>query len=359
VPEFNFLKRNRTASLSRNKDTDENLRIPPQTESVSEALHPDEGRPSIVSLERGGTAEFAPAAVQSTSDTEESSFPSSIDTYTHSRSDDNSLVLSIESATSSDSGRKKVKKIFSQRFVATIILICAFITVFWQLRIFSRMNDLYIKLERGTSVATTALSRTHESGTKAILPMVQRYTDSLRDWNFYLQLSSWKKLKDAERVAQDYRDRGITIKVQCIYLQVKRATVYRVRCGPFPTRNATNTFKTSNTAILPSDAFVDSIRAEQDPAGVRSVETLTLPTSGFGIPISSFDQSLSAKKRALELAEQYAVPVFINVQQIHMTSWYRVFIGPFQSRNDAQRQAKFLTTFLKNEMREIDLNREK
>ncbi len=360
MPDFNFSKDRKKTSLPQNKETENSAhdqsdkqaaRVPAGSDSKETALQrlrmqQDDAQPDGEILHTEPCIHTTPAST-------------TFDAMTTSAAPDVSSSFPLADA-KKRSIRTNNSKNISRLLILPLLLLCCAVIVYSQQRNIVRFVDQFSSLFAHKHASNIPSSGTTDKQHPRVLetPSIQS-ADSLHDWNYYLQVSSWSKLKDAERVAKQFREKGVAVKVQCVFLQSKHAVVYRVRCGPFASFSTTRTFHTSNAAILPDDAFIDSMRSEQDPSAIKTVSTLMLPTRGFGIQISSFNQSFSAKKRALELAEQYAVPVFLNVQQVHMTPWYRVFVGPFQTRGDAQRQTQFLSAFLNHPLQETDLSKEK
>jgi cell division protein FtsN len=216
----------------------------------------------------------------------------------------------------------------------------------------------------------------------------------LRSWDFFLQVSSWKELGRADLDAERYRTQGFDVIVESEFIPTKGGTWYRVRLGPYESSQAARDILASNAAILPKGAYVDSIRlAEDQPVaapprdsgpesarergtqsrtspsdGARTGYTTRLPgkdfsvvdepMSGWAVKVSSLKTEDLARGEARRLLAQ-GYPSFITRKSIAGTIWYRVLVGPFSGKRDAERYQQLLNVTYGNDAYTIDLSAER
>jgi len=154
----------------------------------------------------------------------------------------------------------------------------------------------------------------------------------------------------------------------------------------------------SGAGVLPKGAYVDSVRLaedqpiaapQQDPGsapaeerGVRSspapaggaqrtpgqrmagqrlpgrdFSVVDEPMSGWAVKVSSLKAEELARGEARRLLEQ-GYPSFITRKSIGGTTWYRVLVGPFSDKRDADRYQQLLNVTYGNDAYTIDLSAE-
>lgn len=215
----------------------------------------------------------------------------------------------------------------------------------------------------------------------------------LRSWDFFLQVSSWKELGRADLDAERYRTQGFDVIVESEFIPTKGGTWYRVRLGPYESSRAARDILASNAAMLPKGAYVDSIRLAEDqpvaappqdsePESARERGTQPRPTlndgarggytprlpgkdfsvvdepmSGWAVKVSSLKSEDLARDEARRLLAQ-GYPSFITRKSIGGTIWYRVLVGPFSGKRDAERYQQLLNVTYGNDAYTIDLSAE-
>lgn len=209
---------------------------------------------------------------------------------------------------------------------------------------------------------------------------------TLRSWDYYLQVSSWKELVKADQEAERFRSQGLDVAVESEPIPSRGGTYYRVRLGPYESAEAAYAAAAGSPGIVPADAFLDSVRLSEDvpvasttPApsrplrqrGVASGEERTAkddlthwrkdfgvvdePLSGYAVQVSSLRSVDVARIEARKMVEQ-GYPAFITRANVGTSSWYRVLVGPFNSRNDADKYARLINVTFGNEAYTIDLS---
>jgi cell division septation protein DedD len=198
----------------------------------------------------------------------------------------------------------------------------------------------------------------------------------MRSWEYYVQVSSWSSLRKAETDAQRFKGAGMDAYVESEFFPKRRSTLYRVRIGPFDSREAARVFRRAQAGRLPAGAFIDSMRVEdtvidstaaQAPArrtgggaaesSARTAGRSPIPRSGFAVKVSSFREEGVARDEARRLLEA-GYPSFVTRIALDDGPWYRVLVGPFSTRADADRYAQLLSATHGNDVYIIDLARE-
>lgn len=197
-----------------------------------------------------------------------------------------------------------------------------------------------------------------------------------RDWDYFIQVSSWKELGTAQREANLLRARQLTVAVEGDFNRTRRGTVFRVRIGPIATRAEAAQLLDSLKGALPAGAFIDSVRTtgatappvtgpqimqpaapptRQERAGTPPPAS-TRPSRGFAVKVSSYRAKEGAASEANGLVKKgfpaYVVPVMIGEVQ-----WYRVLVGPLSTREEADRYARSVRSISGNEAFVIELGR--
>jgi cell division septation protein DedD len=65
------------------------------------------------------------------------------------------------------------------------------------------------------------------------------------------------------------------------------------------------------------------------------------PAKGFGVKVASHRTLDIARREVARLAAQ-GYPAFLATAQLPSGNWYRVYVGPFSSRADADRYSQLL-----------------
>lgn len=204
----------------------------------------------------------------------------------------------------------------------------------------------------------------------------------VRSWDYFVQVSSWKDLGKADLDAERYRAQGLDVIVESEYIPAKRGTFYRVRLGPYASSDEARQVQKDNMSALPAGTFIDSTRLTDDefmppeeqttearPAaaprhnagrgreaipGGAEFDMMDQPLSGWAVKVSSFKESDIARSEARRLLAQ-GYPSFITRKHIGGTTWYRVLVGPFSDKHDADRYMELLNVTHGNEAYTVNL----
>lgn len=234
--------------------------------------------------------------------------------------------------------------------------------------------------------AAPMMSADAEDGFEAPVP-------SMRSWDYFVQVSSWKELSKADLDAERYRAQGFDVIVESEFIPAKGGTWYRVRLGPFGSGEAARELIAANANILPKGLYVDSVRLAEDaampasqPAGTpgsvdhsqskesrgtsasrtgrqesaasrlpgRDFEVIDEPMSGWAVKVSSLKDVSIARTEARKLLQQ-GYPSFITRKNLGGSTWYRVLVGPFTSKDDANRYQQLLNVTYGNDAYTVDL----
>lgn len=194
-----------------------------------------------------------------------------------------------------------------------------------------------------------------------------------REWDYYLQISTWRDQPRAQAHANQFRRSGIDAVVESEYIPRARRTLFRVRLGPFPDRQSAAGLKDSLAARIDPGAFIDSVRisgeepARRQPPVAQPVMPIQKKTSpgirvgyepsrGFAVKVSSFKTSASATSEAARLLKR-GFPAFVSQVTIAGTAWYRTYVGPFTTRSDAEKYARLITDAFGNDAVVTDFQR--
>lgn len=219
---------------------------------------------------------------------------------------------------------------------------------------------------------------------------------SIRSWDYFVQVSSWKELSKADLDAERYRAQGFDVIVESEFIPAKGGTWYRVRLGPFGSGDAARELMTANANLLPKGVYVDSLRLAEDtpvpvplpdgsPGSVdasprvksagtadrrstpqqtaasrlpgRDFEVVDEPMSGWAVKVSSLKDVTVARTEARKLLQQ-GYPSFITRKYLGGSTWYRVLVGPFTSKDDANRYQQLLNVTYGNDAYTVDLSAE-
>ncbi|MDT8325475.1 MAG: SPOR domain-containing protein, partial [Bacteroidota bacterium] len=206
---------------------------------------------------------------------------------------------------------------------------------------------------------------------------VEESVPPTRSWDYFLQVSSWDDLAKADLDAERFRAQGLAVVVESEYIPRKRRTYYRVRLGPYENSAEAAGVKRQYAAVIPADAFLDSTRLAADqqmeaetapaqvpdpgtarrnppPTPVSEFDVISEPLSGWAVKVSSFKELDIARSEARKLLGQ-GYPAFITKKRIGATNWYRVLVGPFSDRRDADRYMQLLNVTYGNEAYTVNL----
>ncbi len=210
---------------------------------------------------------------------------------------------------------------------------------------------------------------------------------AMRAWDYFLQVSSWKDLSQADLDAERYRAQNFDVIVESEFIKKKGGTWYRVRLGPFESGTEAKDVLRNNAAILPKGAYVDSERLAQDQPLISAAEPVTKsvpsrqtsqtsaassdvqrasgkdfevidePMSGWAVKVSSLKTENLARQEARKILAQ-GYPSFITKKNIGGTLWFRVLVGPFSDKRDADRYQQLLNVTYGNDAYTVDLSAE-
>jgi cell division septation protein DedD len=207
----------------------------------------------------------------------------------------------------------------------------------------------------------------------------------LRAWDFFVQVSSWQQLGQADLDAERYRAQNFDVMVESEFITRKGGTWYRVRLGPYESSAAARGILMNNAAILPKGAYLDSVRLGQDQPTLtppppkaaaagrrdgprdasesggsqrqsgRDFDVIDEPMSGWAVKVSSLKTEDMARKEARKVLAQ-GYPSFITRKNIGGTNWYRVLVGPFSDKRDADKYQQLLNVTYGNDAYTVDLS---
>jgi len=78
------------------------------------------------------------------------------------------------------------------------------------------------------------------------------------------------------------------------------------------------------------------------------------PLNGYAVKVSSFKNVEVARGEARRLLDQ-GFPSFLTKKRIGSTIWYRVLVGPFDDRSDADKYMRLINVAFGNEAYTINL----
>ncbi len=259
--------------------------------------------------------------------------------------------------------------------IAAILILVAFI---WHINPWPSLKDRIAGLFRTEEPATVqSVPAAGPSATES------EPEPTLRAWDFFLQVSSWKELGQADLDAERYRAQGFDAIVESEFIPSKGGTWYRVRLGPYESSTAAREFLAANAAALPKGIYLDSVRLSEEvpmapaPASVgtgsqkqsprssrtgtaaqipgRDFEVIEEPMSGWAVKVSSLKSEDLARQEARKVLEQ-GYPSFITRKRISGITWYRVLVGPFSDKRDADRYQQLLNVTYGNDAYTVDLS---
>ncbi len=198
--------------------------------------------------------------------------------------------------------------------------------------------------------------------------------EAVREFDFYIQVSSWKEHGQAQRHADELKKRSLPVVVESEYLSLRQATFYRVRLGPFESSTHALVMKDSLKDVIDKGAFIDSVRintvdipmeveSQQRPnvgsSGIQPspVRVIPVPSTGYAVQVSSFRSKRTAVDEAARLLKE-GIPAIVTFD-VARGSWYRIMVGPFETRNEAQEYARVITVTYGNEVLIVRFGKEK
>lgn len=262
--------------------------------------------------------------------------------------------------------------------ILSIVIFLVLIAFLWHINPFPSVRD--------------SIAGLFSSSEEVIPPMDTELTDDaathvdetaatpMRSWDYFLQVSSWDDLAKADLEAERYRAQGLDVVVESEYIPRKHRTYYRVRLGPYDSPQQATEAKANYASVLPADAFLDSTRlavdeVEEDlpaestataPAPRHRADPLPTqrsgsefdvinePLNGYAVKVSSFKELPIARSEARKLVG-LGYPAFLTKKRIGSTSWYRVLVGPFSDKRDADRYMELLNVTYGNEAYTVNL----
>ncbi|MBE0646095.1 MAG: SPOR domain-containing protein [Bacteroidetes bacterium] len=221
---------------------------------------------------------------------------------------------------------------------------------------------------------------------EALAPASETETaPTMRAWDFFVQVSSWKALGQADLDAERFRAQGFDVVVESEFIPAKGGTWYRVRLGPYESSSAAREILASGAGVLPKGVYVDSVRLTEDqpmtpaPAAQkaktrrpgstpqtaaesgnprlpgRDFEVIDEPMSGWAVKVSSLKSEDLARQEARKILAQ-GYPSFITRKNIGGMTWYRVLVGPFSEKRDADRYQQLLNVTYGNDAYTVNLS---
>ncbi len=234
----------------------------------------------------------------------------------------------------------------------TLLLAASVLIILYYLQVSEPLNrrvDRY--LGRGTDTAIPPRARHPAPG-----PPSPPQTDAAPavPYDYYLQIAAWPGYDQAEKSRDGFVRRNIPAIVRRGFNARRRTAFYRVWLGPFPTASAAAALKKRGDALIPADAFVDSIlrsgsapslppgatapattapataapNAAIPPAGGKREESKGAVPPGYYIVIASLQSRAEAEKEAARLKKK-GLAALVQDWQGRGAVWYRVQAGPF------------------------------
>jgi cell division septation protein DedD len=262
--------------------------------------------------------------------------------------------------------------------IASIVLLLVLVAMIWHL-------DPWPPLKH--SIATffshpSASEQAQDIPTTETAETVRDDDVGLRSWDYYLQVSSWKDLGKADQEAERFRAKGLDVAVESEPIPTRGGTFYRVRLGPYANAEEAYTAAAAHPGLVPPDAFIDSVRLTEpvvdaalppaQPRGATRGATggtqrddmlntwrkdfaiVDEPLSGYAVQVSSLKNIDVARIEARKMVEN-GYPAFITRANVGATTWYRVLVGPFRTKADADKYMRLINVTFGNEAYTIDL----
>jgi cell division septation protein DedD len=198
-----------------------------------------------------------------------------------------------------------------------------------------------------TDTALKAPTRTADTDSAVATPQ--------REWNYFLQVASRQNLGSAQGIGNKFRRMNIPVIVEGEYIASKRRTFYRVRIGPFESAERALRKGDSLGGAVPQDAFIDSSRVEYSASIPRTAPVIqpenrgasmkkpnppasapVNPAGGFAVQVSSHRDVAAAQAECRRLLTA-GYPAHPSKSATSTGTWYRVYVGPFSTREEARR----------------------
>ncbi|MCZ7554898.1 MAG: SPOR domain-containing protein [Bacteroidia bacterium] len=266
--------------------------------------------------------------------------------------------------------------------IGGVVVLLVLIALIWHVNPYPPLKDAIAGFFKSKPTEVAAVS-TPPADQDAASPADDT---ELRSWDYFLQVSSWKELMKADQEAEKLRAAGLDVAVEGEALSRRGGTFYRVRLGPYESPEAAFAAAAAHPGLVPADAFLDSVRLTESvpvaaaepgtgrPARMRreaSRETANAnddiarwrkdfgivdePLSGYAVQVSSLRSVDVARVEARKMVEQ-GYPAFITRATIGRATWYRVLVGPFNTRTDADKYTKLINVTYGNEAYTVDLS---
>lgn len=201
---------------------------------------------------------------------------------------------------------------------------------------------------------TARMEAATESGPEHALPEQEAPSSAPRDWDYFVQIASCPRNPEAQVIANQLKRGGIPATTEPEYIKAKRQAYYRVKAGPFPNFLLASRVKDSLRRTW-RDAFVDSARYEpylhehqtpqvlQPELGGKAPPRTPVPTAaapgparGYGIRVAAYQSKASAQSEMAAMLKK-GYPAFITSKSTPTGLWFRVYVGPFGTRGDAEK----------------------
>ena len=178
---------------------------------------------------------------------------------------------------------------------------------------------------------------------------------TVREWDYFVQIASCPRNPAAQVIANALKRRGVIATTEPGYIRAKRQAYYRVKAGPYPTFARAASVRDSLRGIW-HDAFVDSVRFEpylhahptpqvlQPEQGGKAPPRQTAPPAtaaagpakGFGIRVAAYQNKTTAQSEMATMVKK-GYPAFVTSKGTSAGVWFRVYVGPFATRADAEK----------------------
>ncbi|NOY05250.1 MAG: hypothetical protein GXO82_01220, partial [Chlorobi bacterium] len=333
-------KLEKEAAMAMKDDLEKEHPVEPPTEPVEKTEHvvkaPEEETIGEAEERISGTASDFPEATPPEPGTEE----------TASREEEIPEEIAVVQEIRKE---QRTRSRFAWFWIVLILLAVLLVTTWyvgWLHKAFTYVSSL---LETQKTEITSTTGTTETTPTTGEISVESPY-------EYYLQVSSWREMKNAEKQKKAFASLGLPAVVESHFIESKRATYYRVRLGPLKSRRQALELKTKFGDVIPAEAFVDSVlkRGHTPPlprpvqskssgtrvpaeAGTYIPKYISEPTRGWAISVGAYSDPRIADREAEKLQQKGGLPAFISVTRRDGEEWYRVQVGPFGKEEDAKR----------------------
>jgi cell division septation protein DedD len=267
--------------------------------------------------------------------------------------------------------------------IGSVVVLLVLVALIWHLNPYPPLREaiagLFTNKSTESAIVPETVAEQHE-GTEESEP-------EMRSWDYFVQVSSWKELMKADQEAEKFRSAGLDVAVESEALSKRGGTFYRIRLGPYESAEAAFAAAAAHPGLVPADAFLDSVRlTESVPVAVESPNSgrparmrdgasreaqevdddiarwrkdfgiVDEPLSGYAVQVSSLRSVDVARVEARKMVEQ-GYPAFITRATVGSATWYRVLVGPFNTRVDADKYTQLINVTFGNEAYTVDLSR--